>query len=198
MREFWIKVDIPEFIYWIAVRMGLIYRRIRYGYSFRKIRLTQGKFAMVDEGDYEWLNQYKWCTAKNGFTNYAIRGGKGPNQGGKHRTIKMHRQITEAPADKFVDHINHNGLDNRRANLRIVTREQNGWNIQKRSSVCSSHYKGVSLNKKRGFWRAHIAYKGKQIYIGIFDNEDSAAKAYDEKAKELFGEYANLNFAIKK
>jgi hypothetical protein len=106
----------------------------------------------------------------------------------------MHRQILDAAEGKFVDHINHNGLDNRRANLRIVTKEQNNWNKRKYFGNYSSRYKGVSRPKNCGKWRAKIFYKGKGIFMGYFDDEESAAKAYDAKARELFGEYAALNF----
>ena len=110
------------------------------------------------------------------------------------RTVRMHRAILDVPKGKIVDHINHNGLDNRRANLRVATRRQNAWNKRKRRSKCSSQYKGVMWLKKAGKWQARISCKGRSIVIGYFDDEKAAARAYDARAAELFGEYAAPNF----
>ncbi len=98
------------------------------------------------------------------------------------------------PKSKFIDHINHNGLDNRKANLRAVSMTQNNWNRRKQRGEFTSRYKGVHFDKESGKWGSSIKCKGKQIIIDWFDDEVSAAKAYDKKAKELFGEYAYLNF----
>jgi hypothetical protein len=189
MRRFNLPVYIPDFVYWLGLRILLLYRRIRYGYSFRKIPLTQEKFAIVDEIDYEKLSKSKWHTLKVGQSFYAVRSQK---KGGKYLYISLHRQIIDAPADKVVDHINHNGLDNRRANLRIVSPQQNIWNSRKHHGKHSSKYKGVT--KSYGKWQASINCKKKCYALGVYDDEESAAKAYDAKAKELFGEYACLNF----
>jgi hypothetical protein len=166
---------------------------MRYGYSFRKIKLTNGQITIVDAKDFERLAGYRWYAVKAGRRFYAHRKRKSEDE--RHRFIKMHRQILEVPEGKFVDHINHNGLDNRRANLRIVTKEQNNWNKRKKLGNYSSQYKGVSRPKNCGKWRAKISYRGKGIFIGYFDDEESAARAYDEKARELFGEYAMPNFS---
>jgi hypothetical protein len=191
LRE--IRVKIPEFVYRAGVWILLLYRRLHYGYSFRKIPLTQGKFAIVDEKDYKELNKHKWSASKIKTCYYATRR-EWTKKIQKYREIKMHRQVLNAPDDKFVDHINHNGLDNRRVNLRIVTAWQNNLNKRKQKKQSSSRYKGVSIKKGTGKWISTIHYKGSQIYIGRFDDEEAAARAYDEKAKELFGEYACLNF----
>ena len=192
MRE--IRLNIPDFIYHAGVWILLHYRRLRYGFPFRKIPLTQGKFAIVDAEDFETLNKYKWNAVRNGQNFYAQRyGGKcGQNQvkGG----IKMHREIMKMPQSWVVDHINQNSLDNRKANLRLATREQNSWNIRKVRGKKSSQCKGVSYCKRDKRWAAYITYRKKHIFIGRFDDEQAAAKAYDEKAKELFGQYAYLNF----
>ncbi len=196
MREVQVKIYLPECIYRLGVRLTLLYRKLRYGCAFRKIPLTQGKFAIVDVEDYEQLSIYKWFAVKYGRCFYAARKGISKTTRRKTRSIPMHRQILNVPDDKVVDHINHNGLDNRKANLRIVTVLQNSWNARKQNGNLSSKYKGVSLTKRTRRWKAKISYKGKNIYLGCFDDEYSAAKAYDKKAAELFGEYAVLNFPV--
>ncbi len=188
-----IPVDIPDFIYRLAVRITLIYRRFRFGYAFRKIPLTQDKYAIVDVEDYEQLNQFKWCANGKGRMFYAVRNEK---RNKKSVTIFMHRKIMNQPADKVIDHINHNGLDNRRSNLRIVTQEQNVWNSRKLTGNYTSKYKGTAKTGQK--WEAKIWYKKRRIYLGCFDDELAAARAYDAKAKELFGDCACLNFPEKK
>jgi hypothetical protein len=187
-------VDIPEFIYRLAVRSALIYRKLSYGYTFRRIPLTQGKYAIVDAEDYEQLIKYNWALEKAHKIFYASRKRLVSDVNFAACRIKMHRQIMNDPESKFIDHINHNGLDNRRANLRPVNGEQNSWNRRKRRRQCTSPYKGVYFDKESGKWGSSIRCKGKQIIIDWFEDEESAAKAYDEKAKELFGQYACLNF----
>lgn len=104
----------------------------------------------------------------------------------------MHRLIMEAKQQQKVDHINGDGLDNRKENLRFATTSENAMNKCSTKNKSSS-YKGVSWYKRYKKWQAQIKFKGKSIYIGIFDTEIEAAKAYDNKAKELFGEFAKLN-----
>lgn len=193
MRRFYLRipVDIPEFIYRLAVQILLIYRRLRFGFPFRKIPLTQGKFAIVDEKDFDWLSQYKWHINNARLTFNAVRSVK---KNHRNSLVLMHREIMNCPAGSFIDHINHNGLDNRRGNLRFVSIEQNNWNRRKQRGTFTSLYKGVYYHKGRGKWSSKIKCKGKHIFIGWFDDEESAARAYDEKAKELFGEFACLNF----
>ncbi len=145
-------------------------------------------FALVDNEDFEWLSQWKWCAWKGGNTRYVIRGIS--NRYIK-KAIRMHRIILDAPDNLEVDHINHNGLDNRRCNLRICTRSEQQHNRcnQKNST---SGFKGVYYFKSK--WMSRICYKGKRVYLGWFSNKIEAAKAYDRKALELFGEFALLNF----
>lgn len=106
----------------------------------------------------------------------------------------MHREIMDVPKHLVCDHINHNGLDNRKNNLRTCTRQQNTHN-QKPRKKGTSKYKGVDWNKRQKKWRARIYYRGKCHYLGYFNNEIDAALTYDKKAKELFGEFACLNFS---
>jgi len=153
----------------------------------KEIPLTQGKVAIVDDEDFERLSQYKWCYATVG---YAVRF---EQVNGKRRGVFMHRQIMQPPKDLEVDHINGDKLDNRRSNLRIVTRQQNRFNERPRKGT-SSKYKGVSWYKQTRRWEAYIKINGKKKRIGYFNDEIEAALAYDRAARELFGEYAKTNF----
>jgi len=138
------------------------------------------------------LNKHKWYASKWGNTFYAIRCA-GPKK--KKAYIRMHREIINPPDHLVVDHINHNGLDNRKANLRPATRAQNNYNriAIKRKNV-SSKYKGVAWNKDKNKWRARIHFNGKLIFLGYFKDEIQAAKTYDEAAKKYYGRFAYLNF----
>lgn len=171
----------------------LLYRRLRYGYAFRKIPLTQGRFAIVDPEDYQCLAKYKWHLSKSPTGSYAARWER-IRGGGPRKKIWMHRQVIDVPEHLLCDHINGNGLDNRKANLRPATVSQNLCNRIKIKSTTRSKYKGLEWDKIQGKWKARIQCNGQRIYIGSFANEIDAAKAYDEKAKVLFGEFARFNF----
>ena len=153
----------------------------------KRIKLSCGKWAIVDAADYEQLSEYRWCALEKGRSWYA----KTLNRNGT--ILSMHRLILNAPKGLFVDHINHNGLDNRRENLRLCTRLQNSRN-RLPSRGGTSKYKGVTRSKRRKKFMAEIRVNQKKQYLGYFDSEIEAAKAYDKKAKELFGEFAYLNF----
>jgi DNA polymerase-1 len=176
----------------------LLYRRLRYGYAFCRIPLTQGQYAIVDPDDYRRLSKYKWYAAgRREGSYYAVRTAKTAN-GNKHRLL-MHRQILKVPDDMFVDHIDRNSLDNRKANLRAATAAQNIWNRAKNTNrTYTSKYKGVSWNQCVKPWRAHIHFNHELISLGSFDNEIEAAKAYDQAAKRYHGEFAVLNFPQRK
>ncbi|TFG49850.1 MAG: hypothetical protein E4H40_02285 [Candidatus Brocadiia bacterium] len=193
MRKVRVAIYLPDFLCRIADSILQIYRRIRYGYAFRLIPLTQGKFAVVDPDDYKSLAQHTWNLIIDGKNNYAERFILKPGKKRKS-TISMHREVMESPKDMCVDHINGNGLDNRRANLRSVTKLQNSWNRKKHPGNYSSRFKGVSRKKCSKKWRAKIGFKGKHIYLGLFDDEHAAARAYDAKARELYGKFASPNF----
>ncbi len=158
------------------------------GAMSKRIPLTQGKYAIVDDEDYEWLSRHKWYAIRKGNVYYAARMPKG--KGRKH--IYMHREILGAPNNKQVDHINHYALDNCKSNLRLCTNQENRFN-SKSDKNGSSKYKGVSWYRPLRKWGAQICYNGKRIYLGYFHDEISAAKAYDESATELFGKFARLN-----
>lgn len=151
-----------------------------------QIPLTKGKFAIVDNEDYAYLSQWKWCYVAGG---YAMRA-EGPRRNKQY--VYMHRTITAAPAGVEVDHINGNGLDNRRSNLRLAIGNQNHRNKRKQPGK-SSQYKGVCWFAARNKWKASITVNYKQMFLGDFDDEIEAAKAYDEAARRLFGEFALLN-----
>ena len=154
----------------------------------REIDLTQGKKAIVDDEDYEWLSQWKWYYA---HTGYAVR--NSPRVLGKHYMIFMHREIMHTPQGMDTDHIDGNGLNNLRINLRVCSHSRNLQN--KGVSINNvSGFKGVSWCQANKKWRARIKASGKEKYIGYFDVAESAALAYDKAARELHGEFAKLNF----
>lgn len=151
-----------------------------------EIKLTRGKFAIVDDCVFDDINQYKWyCSAKG----YAVRDF---HEEGKRKSIRMHRLIMNAKGGEQVDHKNHNKLDNRRENLRICNNQQNHANrpLDKNNT---SGFRGVSLHKETGKWRASIQYNGKKISLGLYNNIKKAAEAYNIKARKCFGEFAYQN-----
>ena len=160
----------------------------------RTIPLTQGQVAIVDAADFERLSQWKWYAhlEHNGYRAYR----QTPRVEGRQRTQSMHRAIIDAPASMMVDHINHDPLDNRRANLRLCTRIENGRNRRGSQAGSSSQFLGVSWHKGDGKWHARIAVNRRPKLVGSFTCEIAAALAYDAAARELFGEFANPNFPL--
>jgi HNH endonuclease len=157
--------------------------------AIRYIALTQGRYAIVDAADYEWLNQWKWCAARSGNLWYAYRKHHG-------KTVRMHQLIMNPPKGMVVDHINGNGLDDRRDNLRICTRRQNAWNHGRRKADnASSEFLGVYRRKEDpDKCYVRVTRDGQATNLGPFDTEIQAAQARDQKACELHGEFAYLNF----
>lgn len=153
------------------------------------IPLTQGKFAIVDDEDYLSMVKYRWCAQKNWNTFYAVRR-SWERKWKRYKFIRMHCEILGI---KGVDHKNRNGLDNRKENLRLATHSQ-----QKMNCVPSRgrRFKGTqpTRGEERLPWRAKITINRKCIYLGQFKTEEEAAKAYDVKAKDVFGEFARTNF----
>jgi len=186
-------VDIPKWLEKPLVLLLLLYRRLRYGYAFRKIPLTQGKFAIVDPQDYERLAKYKWHLSMSPTSSYAARWHR-CRPGGLRKKIWMHREVINIPKHMLCDHVNGNGLDNRAANLRPATISQNLCNRPKTKAKTRSKYKGLEWDKIQRKWKARIQHDGRKIYLGSFASEIDAAKAYDEKAKAIFDQFASLNF----
>ncbi len=192
-RTFSVSVGVNQQIYDTAVKLALQYRKLRYGYPFRRIPLTQGKYALVDVEDYERVNQYKWHIRRSNRSNtyYAARTVFVSKY--NRKLVPMHRFIINAPDGLEVYHINGDGFDNRKANLRLATGFQNARNKGKRNNARVSRYKGVKRNGS-GRWHAVINYNCQRIYLGTYNTEEEAARAYDTAARKYHKEFANLNF----
>lgn len=152
----------------------------------KKIKLTQGKYALVDNEDYERVNRYKWFAARNNNKN-VFYAGRTINK----KNLGMHRFILNIFNSKIkVDHINHNTLDNRKANLRTCSNAENCRNKKPRENRTLP--KGViALGENK--YKAQIIKDGTKYNIGVYDNPKHAALAYNQKAIELHGEFAYLN-----
>lgn len=152
----------------------------------KEIKLTRGKVALVDDEDFEYLNQYKWYAIDCVHTFYARR-----KENNRH--ISMHRQILGLTSSKIQgDHKDHDGLNNQKNNLRIANHSQNQAN-RKSFKNSSSKYIGVCWKKAAKKWQAAIYQNGSNKHLGSFINESEAAIAYNEAAKIIHGEFANLN-----
>jgi hypothetical protein len=162
----------------------------------REIVLTRGFVTLVDDADFDWLNQWHW-RALGGYTRgnkpYAARSVPRQEQYGKQANLNMHRLIMNAPDGLFVDHINGDTMDNRRENLRLATGQQNMRN-QRPHADSRSRFLGVTWHGKLRKWQVTINTGDRGLYLGVFADETTAALVYDTKARELFGEFANCNF----
>jgi hypothetical protein len=152
----------------------------------KKIPLTKGYYAIVDDDDYERVSQFKWTYSKG----YAVRSVK--DEQGRWVHQLLHRFILNAPEELKVDHINGNALDNRKSNLRLCTQKDNSRNSKKPKNNTSG-YKGVTYDRRKKKWKAQIKVNYKNIFLGHFDSKHDAARMYNFWAKDLFGEYARLN-----
>lgn len=158
----------------------------------RTIPLTRGYVAIVDDEDYQWLRQWRWGVWAYERRAYAVRNLYLGNQ--RQSRVRMHREILQAPEGMLVDHIDGNGLNNRRSNLRLATHKENARNSRKSIGVSSSTYKGVAYEKETGQWRARIRDDNGLVYIDRYHSEEAAACAYDLAAVRCHGEFARLNF----
>ena len=163
-------------------------------------------FAIIDDDDFDLVMvrekyPYQKSSTRRWFLktddvgrNYAVSNTR--REIDRWTPTRMHRLILglQNNGKSFVDHINGNGLDNRRKNLRACTYAENSYNQIRKRPNCSSEYKGVSWSKASGKWRAHIVKDYKQLHLGLFETETEAALAYDLAAQQLFGEYACPNF----
>ena len=154
------------------------------------IPLTKGYFTKVDDDDFKKFAIYRWFSrgSRNG-----IRPCRDGHNEGKIVNVSLYRLIMNAPKNMQVDHINGDTLDDRKCNLRLCTASQNSQNRSKEKRNTSG-FKGVSWDRRNKKWRAMIGHNNKMYYMGLFTDKIDAAKAYDQKAKELHGEFACLNF----
>ena len=158
----------------------------------KEIKLSQGLVALVDDADYDYLNQWRWYAGESCNTFYVQRN-QWLRDSKKCRTVKMHRLIVGVTDPSvLVDHKDGDGLNNQRSNLRVCTRQQNNKN-RRAVGVGSSGFKGVGFHSRDKVWWATIGSEGKDFYLGSFKTEIEAAKAYNDAALRLHGEFACLN-----
>lgn len=153
----------------------------------KKIKIKgRSFFTSVDDEDFEFLNRFDWWGLRGRTNNtwYAWTNIEG-------KLVLMHKLLM--PGVPYIDHKNNKGLDNQKSNLRPATCSQNGQNSRKQNKITTSIYKGVCYVTDRCKWRAKLNLEGKQYHLGFYDNQVDAAKAYNKKAKQLFGEFAKLN-----
>lgn len=175
-------------------------KKLRESYTFPEpvtgacwIPLSQGKFALVDAGDFERANKKIWTAVKGNTTYYAIF-----REQPSRRTIALHRWILDLGDEgALVDHINFNGLDCRRMNLRICSKTENNRYSRKWRTATSSKFKGVSFSSRNRLkWSAQLWTNGKKYYLGRFHTEEDAARAYDKLAVVKFGPFAHINLPV--
>lgn len=151
-----------------------------------EVPLTQGMVALIDDSDAEAIGHRKWRVFRDNRTFYAASGGTK-----KLPFLLMHRVILGAVKGQLVDHINRDGLDNRRANLRFASVSLNGANRRKASGSYTSSYKGVSWHEPLKKWKAAVKFNGKKYHLGYHSTEQEAAEAYIIGARSLFGSFAS-------
>lgn len=178
-----LKGEVPtlsHFLFWyVLLNIG----------TMKEIKLTQGKVALIDDEDYDRLNQWRWYAWRCGNTYYAVRKKKNPTI-----FILMHRLILDTPSDMQVDHKDRNGLNNQKSNIRNCNNSDNQHN---KIGWSKSGFKGVYLNtykRKTIKFRAMIQNDGKYLHLGYYDTAEDAARAYDKAALIYFGEFARTNF----
>lgn len=157
----------------------------------KRIKLTgkngKGKFAIIDNEDFEYLSKFNWHLYNNG---YARR--RAPRDGGNRKSFYMHKVIMKVKNTVLIDHKNRNGLDNRKKNLRVCTFSENSINTKIRIDNHSG-LRGVSWREKQKTWMVRIWINGKCKYLGCFKLKNEAAKMYNKVAKREYGEFAYLN-----
>lgn len=161
----------------------------------KELPLSNGMVALVDDDVYEWASKFNWHArrAKPGAAYYVVRNIREPKNASGVGMERLHRAIMKAPRGVDVDHIDRNTMDCRVANLRFATRSQNNMN-RKKNSKHASKFKGVAWHGLRCKWVAQIQFNGEHYYLGLFTDEKDAARAYDMKAREFFGDFVRPNF----
>lgn len=157
-----------------------------------EIHTRNGFVILLDDGDFRWARHYTWNAHKDHNTRYAEMGWAVGRHYRDRLNLRMHRLILGLPPGVLCDHINGNGLDNRRCNLRPCTMAQNFGN-QRKVRGCTSRYKGVYWQRAARKWRAYIQANGLNRHLGMFEHEEDAALAYDAAAIATWGEFAKLN-----
>ncbi|MFA7100704.1 MAG: HNH endonuclease [Bacilli bacterium] len=159
----------------------------------KRIPLTKGQFALVDDEDFDYLSRWKWQAQKKHYGGFGACRRCACPLIKQYCRIYMHRQILSCPKGLEIDHKDLNPLNNQKSNLRICTGSQNCMNRLPRKNT-SSKYKGVSWMKRNKKWIAYVCINRITIYLGIYNSESNAAKVYDKAAKKYHGEFARLNF----
>lgn len=159
----------------------------------REIPLVNGGVALIDAEDWPLVSGFSWRRVKNGHIWYVMAQFR---RSGIKKWVRMHRLIMKTTPGQRVDHKSRNALDNRKSNLRIASRAENRANSRKTEGT-SSKYKGVWWSRKQKCWCASTKQNRRTIHLGSFGTEKDAALAYDVKARELFGDFARLNFPPK-
>lgn len=151
----------------------------------KEITLTNSPLvALVDDEDYGWLSLYNWSLNTHGYVCRRVKVGT------KRREILMHREVMQATRGQLVDHRKGNRCDNQKSSLRVATYSQNAANRKPKGDRV---YKGISFDEPNNVWVARVMIHGQDIYLGSFERQEDAAWAYNQKAAEIFGEFARLN-----